>query len=66
MKNSLIDNLLYNEKRQKESIKLFEISDIYSIDSDGEIVVNKYLGIIVSGRVEIIIKNSLKNLIQNI
>ena len=51
LKNSLIDNLLYNEKRQKESIKLFEISDIYSIDSDGEIVVNKYLGIIVSGRV---------------
>jgi phenylalanyl-tRNA synthetase beta chain len=51
LKNSLIDNLLYNEKRQKESIKLFEISDIYSIDSDGEIVVNKYLGIIASGRV---------------
>jgi len=51
LKNSLIDNLLYNEKRQKESIKLFEISDIYSIDSDGEIVVDKYLGIIVSGRV---------------
>ena len=51
LKNSLIDNLLYNEKRQKESIKLFEISDIYSIDSNGEIEVNKYLGIIVSGRV---------------
>jgi phenylalanyl-tRNA synthetase beta chain len=51
LKNSLIDNLLYNEKRQKESIKLFEISDIYSIDSNGEIVVNKYLGIIASGRV---------------
>ena len=50
LKNSLIENLLYNEKRQKESIKLFEISDIYSIDSVGEIVVNKYLGIIVSGR----------------
>ena len=51
LKNSLIDNLLYNEKRQKDSIKLFEISDIYSIDSDGEILVNKYLGIVVSGRV---------------
>ena len=50
LKNSLIENLLYNEKRQKESIKLFEISDIYSIDSDGEIIVDKYLGIIVSGR----------------
>ena len=27
--DSLISNLDYNEKRQKESIKLFEISDIY-------------------------------------
>ena len=30
LKDSLIDNLLYNERRQKESIKLFEISDIYT------------------------------------
>ena len=29
LKNSLIDNLLYNEKRQQDSIKLYEISDIY-------------------------------------
>ena len=27
--NSLIDNLNYNEKRQKDSVKFFEISDIY-------------------------------------
>ena len=51
IQNSLIDNLLYNEKRQKESIKLFEISDIYYVDKNNEVVCDKYLGIIVSGRV---------------
>ena len=30
--NSLLDNLLYNEKRQQDSVKLFEISDIYYSD----------------------------------
>ena len=28
--SSLIKNLDYNEKRQKESLKFFEISDIYT------------------------------------
>ena len=51
LKHSLIENLLYNEKRQNESIKLFEISDIYSRKNNGEIENEKYLGIIVSGRV---------------
>ena len=51
LKDSLIENLLYNEKRQNESIKLFEISDIYSRKNNGEIENEKYLGIIVSGRV---------------
>ncbi len=46
---SLIENLLYNERRQKESIKLFEISDLYS--KDLEIRQEKKLGIIISGRV---------------
>ena len=32
LKNSLIDNLLYNERRQQDSVKLFEISDIYYTD----------------------------------
>jgi len=47
--NSLLDNLLYNERRQKESIKLFEISDIYTANND----MNKKrkLSIIASGRV---------------
>ncbi len=51
LEQSLIENLLYNEKRQKESIKLFEISDIYSINKDGRVEVDKYLGVVVSGRV---------------
>lgn len=49
LQDSLIENLLYNERRQKESIKLFEISDIYT--KDIEIKQQKKLGLIVSGRV---------------
>ena len=48
LKNSLIENLLYNERRQKDSIKLFEISDIYS--KDKELKQQKKLGLIISGR----------------
>jgi phenylalanyl-tRNA synthetase beta subunit len=40
---------LYNERRQKESIKLFEISDIYT--KNIEIKQQKKLGLLVSGRV---------------
>jgi len=48
LKSSLIENLIYNERRQKDSIKLFEISDIYS----NNIKINQVtkLGIIASGR----------------
>jgi phenylalanyl-tRNA synthetase beta chain len=46
--NSLLDNLLYNEKRQKDSIKLFEISDIYF--SSGVASKQRKLSIIASGR----------------
>ena len=46
---SLIENVLYNERRQQDSIKLFEISDVYSIDSN--LKNKKVLGIICSGRV---------------
>lgn len=48
IKNSLLKNLLYNERRQSESVKLFEISEIYTKDS----VINKetFIGIIASGR----------------
>jgi phenylalanyl-tRNA synthetase beta chain len=48
LKESLIENLLFNERRQKDSLKLFEISDIYS--NEENITQEKRLGIIVSGR----------------
>ena len=48
LKDSLIENLLYNERRQKDSIKLFEISDIYK--RQGNLLQEKRLGIIASGR----------------
>jgi phenylalanyl-tRNA synthetase beta chain len=47
---SLLSNLLFNEKRQKDSIKLFEISDIYFSDG-GSILQKRNLSIIASGRV---------------
>ena len=49
LKDSLLDNLLYNERRQKDSIKLFEISDIYVSDLEKN---KRILGIIASGRVD--------------
>ncbi|MDC1470189.1 phenylalanine--tRNA ligase subunit beta [Gammaproteobacteria bacterium] len=49
LKESLIENLLYNERRQKDSIKLFEISDTYYKNNNLEQSLK--LGIIASGRV---------------
>ena len=46
---SLVDNLLFNERRQKDSVKLFEISDIYS--SSNGIHKERKLALIASGRV---------------
>ena len=48
IKDSLVENLLYNERRQEDSIKLFEISDIYT--KEEKIKKKKMLGIIISGR----------------
>lgn len=48
LKDSLLENLLYNERRQKDSIKFFEISDIYT--NGNEINHEEKLGIIISGR----------------
>ena len=45
---SLIKNLDYNEKRQKDSIKFFEISDIYHTNDSS--LYKKKLSVIVSGR----------------
>jgi phenylalanyl-tRNA synthetase beta chain len=48
-KNSLIKSLLYNERRQHDSVKLFEIADIYFKKSNIVSHVKK-IGIIASGR----------------
>ena len=47
--DSLVENLVFNERRQKDSVKLFEISDIYS--SKNGIHKNRMLSIVASGRV---------------
>ena len=70
LKDSLLENLTFNEKRQKDSIKLFEISDIYLSDGSGQIEKKKMLGIIASGRIGYnrrdFSKKINKNFIQNI
>tara|TARA_B100000575_G_C23045124_1_gene601594 strand:- start:338 stop:1186 length:849 start_codon:yes stop_codon:yes gene_type:complete len=50
LKDSLLEKLIYNEKRQKDSVKFFEISNIYSLEN-GQTKVDEVLGIIASGRV---------------
>ena len=47
--DSLLDNLLFNERRQKDSIKLFEISDIYT-SKNNEIIKTRKIAIIARGR----------------
>ena len=64
LKDSLIKNLIYNERRQKDSIKLFEISDIYT--KDKELKQQKKLGLIISGRQGHNYNNFQKNLIKSI
>ena len=49
LKKSLLENLLFNEKRQKDSIKLFEITNIYTTNPK---IYKRVLGIIASGRVD--------------
>ena len=44
----MIKNLLYNERRQQDSVKLFEISDIYTKPNSKK----RILGVIASGRVD--------------
>tara|TARA_B100000131_G_C18108725_1_gene608855 strand:+ start:288 stop:2198 length:1911 start_codon:yes stop_codon:yes gene_type:complete len=48
--NSLLENLAFNERRQKDSIKLFEISDVYNFKNN-KIKKKRNLAIIASGRV---------------
>ena len=49
LESSLINNLLTNERRQKDSIKLFEISDLYSFKNNPQF--ERRIGIIASGRI---------------
>ena len=49
LKESLVENLLYNERRQKDSIKLFEVSNVYR-KVDNKIISNQKIALIVSGR----------------
>lgn len=49
LKGSLISKLLFNERRQHDSIKMFEISDLYTCEDS--INKKRVLGIIASGRV---------------
>ena len=46
LEKSLIDNLLYNERRQQDSIKLFEITDVYYLEKK-QLKNKRKLGIIV-------------------
>ena len=48
--NSLLEKLAFNERRQKDSIKLFEISDVYSLKNN-EIIKKRNLALVASGRV---------------
>ena len=61
--NSLLDNLLFNERRQKDSIKLFEISDVYS--SGNGINKKRKLSIIASGRVGLNFEEFSKKINKN-
>ena len=51
LKDGLIKNLLFNERRQKDSVKLFEVSDIYFIKNNTIKNKKRIIGIIASGRV---------------
>ncbi len=48
LKDSLIENMLFNERRQNDSIKIFEISDLYDVEN--EVNYSKKLGLLISGR----------------
>ena len=58
--DSLIENLLFNERRQKDSVKLFEISDIYS--SNNGISKERKLSLIASGKVGLDYQNFSKKI----
>jgi phenylalanyl-tRNA synthetase beta chain len=58
--NSLLENLIFNERRQKDSIKLFEISNIYS--SNNGVNKKRKLSLIASGKVGLDYQNFSKKI----
>tara|TARA_B100000989_G_scaffold299042_1_gene292424 strand:+ start:6852 stop:8762 length:1911 start_codon:yes stop_codon:yes gene_type:complete len=50
LKRSLINKMLFNERRQKDCIKLFEISNLYYYEGS-QVKEKRKLGLIASGRV---------------
>ncbi|MDA9040154.1 phenylalanine--tRNA ligase beta subunit-related protein [Gammaproteobacteria bacterium] len=58
--SSLLENLLFNEKRQKDSVKLFEISDVYTFNKS--IHKKRKLCIIASGKVGLNYEDFSKNI----
>jgi phenylalanyl-tRNA synthetase beta chain len=51
LKNSLLNNMLFNERRQKDIIKIYEISEIYDFNSESNIPVSEErIAILISGR----------------
>ena len=61
LRASLLENLTYNERRQQDSIKLFEISDLYSV-SNKKIIKKRNLGVIAAGRIDKNFKNFNKKI----
>lgn len=62
--DSLIENLLFNERRQKDSIKLFEISDIYTINNN-KVNKKRKLSLIASGRIGLNYEDFSKKINKN-
>ena len=63
LQKCLENNLSFNERRQKDSIKLFEISDIYRYEN--KIIKDKKIGIIATGRLGHNFKDFSKRIDKN-
>jgi phenylalanyl-tRNA synthetase beta chain len=63
LQDCLENNLTFNERRQKDSIKLFEISDTYSFKNS--LIKEKKVGIIASGRIGNNYKDFAKKIDKN-
>lgn len=61
LRDSLVKNLTYNERRQQDSIKLFEISNLYRFENNAYSS-EKVIGLIASGRLAKNYENFSKNI----